>query len=73
MDDYEGSLFASLFWIVGVIVSPIGGFFSGWLGRRKAVMLTAPIVSVGWLIIGFAQNKIMLYGGRIICSGYTSS
>ena len=57
---------------MGVIVSPIGGFFSGWLGRRKAVMLTAPFVSLGWLIIGFAQNKMMLYIGRIISSGQTS-
>ena len=50
-------------------MSPIGGFFSGWLGRKKAVILTSPFVSVGWLIIGFAQNKIMLYVGRIISSG----
>ena len=68
LDDYEGSLFASLFYF-SVIVSPIGGFFSGWLGRKKAVIFTSPFVSVGWLIIGFAQNKIMLYIGRIVSSG----
>ena len=69
LNDYEGSLFASLFWMVGVICSPIGGALSGWLGRRKIVMIAAPLVGCGWLIIGFAQNKIMLYIGRVITSG----
>ena len=71
LNDYEGSLFASLFWMVGVICSPIGGALSGWLGRRKIVMIAAPLVGCGWLIIGFAQNKIMLYIGRVITSGKT--
>ena len=69
LDDNEGSLFASLFWMVGVICSPIGGFLSGWLGRRKIVIITAPLVACGWLVIGLAQNKIMLYIGRIVTSG----
>ena len=69
LNDYEGSLFASLFWMVGVICSPIGGILSGWLGRRKIVIISAPLVSCGWLVIGLAQNKMMLYIGRIITSG----
>ena len=66
LDDNEGSLFASLFWMVGIICSPIGGFLSGWLGRRKIVMITAPLVACGWLIIGFSQNKMIIYIGRVI-------
>ena len=69
MDDYEGSLFASLFMMMGVICSPTGGFLSGWLGRRKIVLIASPLVALGWLVIGFAQNKIMLYLGRIVTSG----
>ena len=61
LDDYEGSLFASLFWMVGVICSPTGGFLSSWLGRRKIILLTTPLVAIGWIIIGFANNKLMLY------------
>ena len=72
MNDYEGSLFASLFWMVGLICSPTGGFLSGWLGRRKIIMFTAPLIAIGWIVIGFAQNKIMLYLGRIITSGKNS-
>ena len=69
LDDYEGSFFASLFWMTGIICSPIGGFLSGWVGRRKIVIFTAPLVSLGWLCIGIAQNRLMLYIGRIITSG----
>ena len=68
LDENESSLYASLFWIIGVICSPIGGILSGWLGRRKIVMIASPLVICGWLIIGFAQNKIMLYSGKTICS-----
>ena len=71
LDDNEGSFFASLFWMVGIICSPIGGILSGWLGRRKIVIIAAPLVGIGWLIIGLAQSKIMLYAGRIITSGIT--
>ena len=69
LDDYEGSLFASLFWMVGVICSPFGGILSSWLGRRKIVIISAPFVSCGWLVVALAQNKMMLYVGRIISSG----
>ena len=69
LDENESSLYASLFWMIGIICSPIGGILSGWLGRRKVVMIASPLVICGWLIIGFAQDKIMLYIGKTICSG----
>ena len=69
LDAEAGSLFASLFFIVAAISSPIGGILAGTLGRRKTVILTAPLEATGWLLIGFAQNKLMLYFGRIISSG----
>ena len=69
LDENESSLYASLFWIIGIICSPIGGILSGWLGRRKIVMIASPLVICGWVIIGFAQDKIMLYIGKTICSG----
>ena len=69
LDENESSLFASLFWMIGIICSPIGGALSGWLGRRKIVLIATPLVICGWLIIGFAQNKLMLYIGRTISGG----
>ena len=68
-DDNESSLFASSIFMIGIICSPIGGMLSGWLGRRKLVLLGSPFVIFGWLITGFAQNKIMLFAGRIISGG----
>ena len=70
-DDNESSLFASSFWMIGIICSPIGGILSGWFGRRKLVLIATPLVICGWLIIGLAQNKIMLFVGRIISVGKT--
>ena len=69
LDEYQSSLFAALYWMVGIICSPTGGILSGWLGRKRIVMMTTPLVICGWLIIGLAHNKIMLYIGRIISGG----
>ena len=44
------------------------GALSGILGRRKAVLLFAPLVSVGWILIGAAQNRMMLFLGRFLIS-----
>ena len=68
LDANEGSLFVSLYWILGIIFSPIGGILSGWLGRRKMVVIAAPLAVCGWLIIAMAKNKIMIYIGGIITS-----
>ena len=32
-------------------------------------MLCSPFIICGWLVIGLAQNKIMLYVGRVISAG----
>ena len=70
LDDNQSSIFVSILWMVGIICSPLGGILSCWLGRKKVFMITAPLVAVGWLVIGFAQNKVMLlYIGRILSGG----
>ena len=70
-DDNESSLFASSIYMVAIICEPIGGILSGWLGRRKLILFATPLVICGWLITGFAQNKIMLFIGRILSGGKT--
>lgn len=69
LDDKEMSIFVSILWMAGIICSPLGGILSCWLGRKKVVMITAPFVAIGWLVIGFALNKEMLYIGRILSGG----
>ena len=43
-----------------------GGIFSSMIGRRKIILVSVPFVIIGWLLIGFAQNVIMLLAGRIL-------
>ena len=70
LDANESSIFVSILWMAGIICSPLGDVLSCWLGRKKVVMIAAPFVAVGWLVIGFAQNKVMLlYIGRILSGG----
>ena len=66
LNEYEGSFLASIFWISGIVSCPIGGSLSGWLGRRKVLMILTPIGACGWLLIGLAQNKLMIYFGMFI-------
>ena len=39
--------YAALFWICGIAFAPLGGTLSGWLGRRKSILLTIPLVFTG--------------------------
>ena len=59
----EGSWFATILWISGFIFAPFGGALSGKLGRRKMVLIFLPLVLIAWLILGFAQNGLMLFLG----------
>ena len=54
--------------IKATIASPLGGVISSWLGRKKIFIISAPILISGWIMIGLAPNKILLYTGRIITS-----
>ena len=43
-----------------------GGVISGYLGRRKTILLLAPFVSLGYFLIGQSRNKYMLLVGRFL-------
>ena len=47
LDEHMGSWYAALFWICGIVFAPLGGTLSGWLGRRKSILLTIPLVFTG--------------------------
>ena len=72
LTENEGSGFAAILTLSGVICSPLGGILSGKLGRKKIILFVAPIVASGWLIIALAQNKAMLFIGNIFCSMATA-
>ena len=72
LTENEGSGFAAILTMSGVIFSPLIGFLAGWLGKKKIIFFTTPIVASGWLILALAKNKAMLFIGNIMVSMSTS-
>ncbi|CAK1552855.1 unnamed protein product [Leptosia nina] len=62
----EASWIASL----SAVGTPIGCILSGYLmdniGRRRTLIFTEVPLIVGWIMISFAQNVIMIYIGRLL-------
>ena len=77
LNEEEGSAFVYLYPLTGMIMCTIGGMLSGKYGRKTIILISAPLIGIGWLLIGLAQEKIMLFCGRLIVSIfallYTSS
>ena len=72
LTENEGSGFAAILTLSGVIFSPLIGFLAGWLGKKKIIFFTTPIVASGWLILALAKNKAMVFIGNIMVSMSTS-
>ena len=51
---------------LGVVLGcPIGGWAIDKFGRKKTLLFCFVPFELGWLLISFAQNRAMLYSGRI--------
>ena len=70
MDETLVSWFASTFWISGLFLAPLGGILAGKLGRRTVVIYFTPLVLLGWILMGVAYNKYMIFAGRIITTSF---
>ena len=68
LNEKMGSWFASIGFIIGIFINPLGGWLGGYFGRKKIIQLTVPFAIVGWIILGTAENRISLFSGRIITS-----
>ena len=66
LDTTEQSWFASLDFFCASIFAPVGGMVSGWIGRKKTMILFSPITALGWLFISFSESKTTLFVGRFI-------
>lgn len=48
----------------------ISGFFAGYVvdnfGRKKCMLVVAPLFILGWLLIAFAEYVEMIFAGRFI-------
>lgn len=36
------------------------------LGRKRAIIVGAIPLELGWLLLFFAKNRLMLYSGRVV-------
>ena len=68
LNSLESAIFAATSSSSGFIFASLGGFFAGWVGRRKALLIASPFVVIGYLLIALAENKIMLFFGRVLSS-----
>ena len=66
INEYEGSWFASAFWVCGIICCPLGGWLGGYFGRRKIILLMSPLLFIAWAVLGSAQNIALLFLGRML-------
>ena len=71
LEDDLRSWFAPTFHICAIIFMMPGGILSSKFGRRKIMLFTMPFIMAGWLLIGLAQNKIMIFSGRILSNSFS--
>ena len=71
LEDELRSWFAPTFHICAIIFMMPGGILSSKFGRRKIMLFTMPFIMAGWLLIGLAQNKIMIFSGRILSNSFS--
>ena len=70
LDENEGSWFAAMFHILGLLTATPGGILSSKIGRRKTILLCIPFVIMGWVIIGLSSTKLWLFFGRFITCAF---
>ncbi|KAK3740542.1 hypothetical protein QZH41_020676 [Actinostola sp. cb2023] len=63
----QGSWFSALITIGAILGGPLGGWMIEALGRKSGIMACGIPFEIGWLLICYAKNHLMLYFGRLIC------
>jgi len=58
------SWFGSLLTVGAMIGGPLGGVFVGRLGRKTTLILCNVPLALGWFLIIYATNVVLLYTGR---------
>ena len=68
IDEELGSWFAAAYLLSGILMTPLGGYIGGLIGRRKIILLTHPGALIGWIITATSENIPMLFFGRMLTS-----
>ena len=67
LDDNQESWFVSIDIMMAIIFTPIGGKITEFLGIKKTFLLFAPIIVLGWILVGTFVSTFCLLLGRILC------
>ena len=68
LNENESSWFASIDLFCLMVFAPLGGALSGWLGRKKTLMIFSPIAALGWILIAESKTISILFWGRFLSS-----
>ena len=68
LNDSESSWFASIDLFCLMVFAPLGGAFSGWLGRKRTLMIFSPLAGLGWILIAESKTLSILFTGRFLSS-----
>ena len=70
LDEQSLSWFAPTFHICAAMFMIIGGIISSKIGRRRVHLISIPFIIMGYVLMGLAQNKTMLFAGRILSCAF---
>ena len=68
LDDESGSWFASTEYITGMFLCPIGGILSGKIGRKSTLLVTTPLIIVGFIVLALAKSTALIFIGWMLCT-----
>ena len=68
LDVASGSWFAALELFTGVFLCPLGGFLSGKIGRRMTLLVTTPMLIVGFGMLAASRQIAFVFIGWILCA-----
>ena len=72
LDEDSGSWWASLEFLSGVFLCPLGGILSGKIGRRMTLLVTTPLLIVGFSILAISRTTAFVFIGWILLCGIAS-
>ncbi|KAB7497575.1 Facilitated trehalose transporter Tret1 [Armadillidium nasatum] len=67
MGPTEYSIVVSAISYGSIAGSLLSGKAADFFGRKKLMLIVAPLAALGWLLIGLANTIYMVYVGRLIC------
>ena len=68
LTENEASWFASVECFFVCFFAPIGGKIADVVGKKIVIMILAPILAAGWILMALSESTVVLFTGRILSS-----